>query len=85
MFKVNTQYLAGAVVGVAAAAGGFYLYKKNQPKVDNFLRSHGINVPGQAGENFRGMGLEELVVTKEKIEDIIAEREISENNTPASK
>jgi len=35
---VNTDHLAGFVVGLGAAALGFYAYKKNQSHVDDWLR-----------------------------------------------
>ncbi|EEY35865.1 hypothetical protein HMPREF0554_0976 [Pseudoleptotrichia goodfellowii F0264] len=33
---VKKEHLVGAVVGIGAVAAGYYLYKKNQNKVDNF-------------------------------------------------
>jgi len=85
MMKINTQYVAGALVGVGVAATGFYLYKKNQNKVDSYLRSHGVNIPSSCDRNYSVMSLEELVLSKEKIEDIIAEKEIIDKKLKTAK
>ena len=34
----------GILIGVGVSAVGFYAYKKNEDKVDNFLRRHGMNI-----------------------------------------
>ena len=47
MFGTNVitkNHLVGAAVGVGVAAVAFYLYKKNQAKVDGFLRKQGSNI-----------------------------------------
>ena len=41
---ITKDHLVGAAVGVGVAAVAFYLYKKNQAKVDDFLRKQGINI-----------------------------------------
>ena len=42
---ITTDHLVGAAVGIGVAAVGFYLYKKNQDSIDDFLRGHGLNIP----------------------------------------
>jgi len=84
MIRFNAQFLTGAIVGVGITAGGYYLYKKNQDKVNNFLRSQGINVPCKSSNDYSSMSLETLVQTKEKLEDLIAEKEmLTKKETPA--
>ena len=41
---ITKNHLVGAAVGVGVAAVAFYLYKKNQAKVDEFLRKQGSNI-----------------------------------------
>lgn len=72
---IQSQHITGFAVGVGAAAVGFYLYKQNQQKVDTFLRQHGIDMPAVGTVDIDGLSLEQLVSEKERLEDIIAERE----------
>jgi hypothetical protein len=72
------NFLLGALTGVAVTATGFYLYHRNQEQVDAFLRSQGINVPSGGAKDFSNMEMEELVATKERIEDLIAEMEFAQ-------
>jgi len=74
---VTSQHITGFVVGVGVAGLGFYLYKKNQQQVDEFLRRQGIELPALSSKDYTEMSLKELVAEKEKLEDLIAEREIS--------
>ena len=83
--NVTSDHVTGFVVGVGSAALGLYLYKKNQAKVDEFLRGHGIEVPAADDKDPGSMTLEELVTQKEHLEDLIAEREMAASEpTPAS-
>lgn len=81
---VNKDHLTGFVVGVGMAAAGYYLYIKNKDKVDQMLAEYGINIPSSAKENLSSMTLEELMLKKESIEDLIAEKEMELSNQPAS-
>lgn len=78
--KINRDHITGALVGVGVCAVGYYIYKKNQNKVDDFLRQQGINVPSQSA-NFSNMSLPELMETKETLEDLIAERQLESQET----
>lgn len=73
--NITTQHITGFAVGVGAAAVGFYAYRRNQQQVDDFLRRQGIPLPEDASHDPAGLSLEELVVEKERLEDLIAERE----------
>ena len=42
---MTRDYILGAALGIGVAATGFYLYKKNQDKIDDILRSHGMDIP----------------------------------------
>jgi len=73
MWNLTRDHFIGFVVGLGASALGFYLYKKNQAAVDEFLQSQGIRTGSQVSPS--SMTLEELVQEKERFEDLIAERE----------
>jgi len=77
--SIKKEHLLGAAVGVGTVAVGYYLYKKNQSKVDSFLRKQGINIKTSSEAIYDNMALEELVTTKEHLEDLIAEKELSTN------
>ncbi len=64
-------------MGVSAAA--FCLYKKNEDKVDSFLRGRGMDIRPR-GTDWETMSVEELMRTKETIEDLIAEKEMQEQS-----
>lgn len=81
--SVNTDHFTGFAVGLGAAALGFYLYKKNQGRVDEWLRGQGINVPTSDGKATAGMSAEELMREKERLEDLIAEREMAAKEAAA--
>lgn len=75
---MNTRgnFTTGILIGVGLSVAAYYLYMKNKDKVDEFLRSQGITLPVAAGaKDYSNMNLEELVGTKEHIEDLIAEME----------
>ena len=75
--KITKEHLIGAAVGIGTVAVGLYLYKKNQSKVDNFLRSQGINIQPTSNLNLDNLDLEGLTEMKEHIEDLIAEKNIA--------
>ncbi len=85
--NLKKEHLIGAVAGVGAVAVTYYLYKKNQNKIDDFLRKQGINVKSSNQTNYESMSLEELVTVKENLEDLIAEKELGAdvNNAVISK
>ncbi len=74
--KINNDHVMGAMVGVGACAVGYYLYQKNEDQVNTFLKKQGLNVPALPGKNYNTMNMEELMETKELIEDLIAEKEV---------
>ena len=82
MFGTNAitkNHLVGAAVGVGVAAIAFYLYKKNQAKVDEFLRKQGINIKTSSCASLENLGIEGLTEMKEHIEDLIAEKSAAES------
>ena len=85
--NLKKEHLIGAVAGVGAVAVTYYLYKKNQNKIDDFLRKQGINVKSSNQTSYENMSLEELVTVKENLEDLIAEKELGAdiNNAVISK
>jgi hypothetical protein len=74
MWNLTRDHFIGFLAGLGVSALGFYLYKRNQAKVDEFLRSQGIQIPGSQLSP-SSMSLEDLVREKERFEDLIAERE----------
>lgn len=79
--KINRDHITGALVGVGVCAVGYYIYKKNQTKVDGFLKKQGINVQTVNHKDYANMSLEELMESKELIEDLIAEKEVNVEST----
>lgn len=75
------DHVMGFLTGLAAAGVGFYLYKKNQAKVDAFLAGKGIHLPNDHSEDTAS--LEDLVAHKERLEDLIAEREVTGSGAQA--
>ena len=77
MLNLNmSPMVKGILIGVGVSAVGFYAYKHN---VDNFLRSHGVKVKTPTA-GFETMSVEDLMRTKESIEDLIAEKEQQEQS-----
>ncbi len=74
---ITTDHLVGVAVGVGIAAAGYYFYRKNEDKVDQFLRDHGMNIPVREGKPLAAMSIEELATLKERVEDVLAEREVA--------
>ncbi len=75
----GNNLVKGILIGVGVSAVGFYLYKKNEEKVDSFLRGCGMDIKPR-GSNYETMSVEELMRTKETIEDLIAEKEMQEQS-----
>ena len=80
---ITSDHLVGAAVGVGVAAVGFYLYQKNQDKINEFLRSHGLDIPVSNKQPIESMNIEDLATLKERIEDLIAERELAAKQAAA--
>jgi len=74
---INSNHITGFLVGLGVAGVGFYVYRKNQRNVDAWLNRQGINVQSSGGKDPAAMSMEELVIEKEQLEDLIAEREMA--------
>ena len=75
---ITKNHLVGAAVGVGVAAVAFYLYKKNQAKVDEFLRKQGINIKTSSCASLENLDIEGLIAEKsaaESVEEVIVEAE----------
>ena len=81
---INSDHVTGFVIGLGATTLGLYLYKQNQDRVDDWLRQQGINLPKSGGKNTTGMSLQELTSEKERLEDLIAEREMQAKEQAAT-
>lgn len=75
----NNPLVKGILIGVGASVVGFCVYKHNEEKVDTFLRRHGVKVKSPAA-GFETMSVEDLMRTKETIEDLIAEKELQDQS-----
>ena len=75
--SITADHVTGLVVGLGTATAGVYLYKKNQQRVDQWLRQQGINLPQLGSQDVSVMSLEDLMREKERLEDLIAEREMA--------
>lgn len=73
----NNPMVKGVLIGVGASLVGFAVYKHNEEKVDAFLNRHGVKVKTPTA-GFETMSVEDLMRTKETIEDLIAEKELQE-------
>ena len=79
---ITSDHVAGFVAGIGVASLGFYMYKKNEAQIDEWLRGQSINFPfaGFQAQDQSGKSLEELLREKERLEDLIAEREMAEKS-----
>ncbi len=82
---VNSQHITGFAVGIGASALGFYLYKRNQSKVDAFLGKYGIQLSSSMDKDPQSMTLKELIMAKEELEDMIAEKEFNQKEKKKNK
>ena len=75
---MTRDLIVGFLAGVVTGAAGYYYYRKNQSAINAFLAGKGINISG--GPDAAGQAsVEELVAEKERLEDLIAEREAAAN------
>ena len=82
---VNSQHVTGFAVGIGVSALGFYLYKRNQSKVDAFLGKYGIQLASSVDKDPKSMTLKELILAKEELEDMIAEKEFNQKEKKKTK
>ncbi len=82
---VNSQHVTGFAVGIGVSALGFYLYKRNQSKVDAFLGKYGIQLASSMDKDPKSMTLKELIMAKEELEDMIAEKEFNQKEKKKTK
>ena len=75
----NNPLVKGILIGVGVSVVGFCAYKHNEDQVHEFLRRHGVNVQSPAA-GFETMSVEDLMRTKETIEDLIAEKEMQDQS-----
>ena len=79
---INSEHVTGFIVGIGVASLGLYMYKKNEAQIDEWLRGQSIKFPfpGFQAKDQSGMSLDELLREKERLEDLIAEREMAEKS-----
>ena len=79
---ITSDHVAGFVAGIGVASLGFYMYRKNEAQINEWLRGQSINLPfpGFQAKDPSGKSLEDLLREKERLEDLIAEREMAEKS-----
>jgi len=82
---IRGEHLTGFAIGIGVSAVGYYIYKKNQTKVNAFLGEHGINISSVFEKDPKTMTLKELILAKEELEDSIAEKEHADKEEKQSK
>lgn len=82
---IKVEHLTGFAIGIGVSAAGYYVYKKNQTKVNAFLGDHGINISSVFEKDLKTMTLKELILAKEELEDLIAEKEHAQKEEKQSK
>jgi hypothetical protein len=82
---ISSDHVTGFIVGLGVASLGFYMYKRNETQINEWLRRQSINCPfpGFKAKDESGKSLEDLLREKERLEDLIAEREMAgKSETP---
>jgi hypothetical protein len=79
---ISSDHVTGLLAGLGLASLGFYLYKRNEGQIDEWLRRQSIGLPlgPSRAKDPAGKSLEELLREKERLEDLIAEREMAEKS-----
>jgi len=74
MFNFNRDFFMGFVSGAVCGAVGYKLYEQNSGELQNLIQPApgGINAAMQSEPT-----IEELVAQKERLEDLIAEKELA--------
>ena len=79
MALITNQVTKGILIGVGVSLVGFACYKSHEEKVDAFLNRHGIKVKTPS-QDYASMSVEDLMRTREHIEDLIAEKELQDQS-----
>jgi hypothetical protein len=72
---ITNDHVTGFLVGLGVAAAGYYAYSRNKSRIDDFLRRQGLRIPESPTVDASNLSFEQLVAEKERLEDLIAERE----------
>jgi protein-arginine kinase activator protein McsA len=80
MFNFNKDFLAGFISGAVIGATGYKLYEENAGDLGRLVKNAGKTVTGKVSIATNGKPtLEELIMQKENLEDLIAEQELETN------
>lgn len=83
--EITNQHMTGFVLGIGASAVAYYYYTKNRSSVNQWLETQGIKLPEHEQQDYSKLSIEDLEREKEKLEDLIAEREyVGEKKTDNS-
>lgn len=74
MINFNKDFLAGFVSGAIVGATGYRLYEENAGDLKRLVKND-VNQPAQLNAE---PSLEELIMQKENLEDMIAEKELAD-------
>ena len=78
--NITSEHVTGFIVGIGVASMGFYMYKKNEARSTSGCAASRSPFPGSPAKDQSGMSLEELLREKERLEDLVAEREMAEKS-----
>jgi len=73
---INSDHLIGFLFGISASALGLHYYKKNKSLIDALIRDARAQAEPAMADAMEGLSIEELLLMKERLEDIIAEHEV---------
>ena len=92
---ITNDHLVGFAAGTAVTALALYWYDQNRERVDQFLQSQGVGLgqpgmpwqqtpqyaaPPPAASSDQQPTIEELMAQKERLEDMIAELQASQDS-----
>lgn len=74
---INSDHIIGFLLGLGGAAVGYHFYKKNKEVIDAFINDVRQTGRPATPEAFNDLTLEEMMLVKERLEDLIAEKEMA--------
>ncbi len=79
---ISSQHFTGFAIGLGVAALGFVIFRKFQGKGGKSALGQRTDQPLTAARDEAAASLEELMLEKERLEELIAERELAEQEDP---
>ncbi|MBN8211148.1 hypothetical protein JI666_20730 [Bacillus sp. NTK071] len=79
---MNKDFLMGFVSGTVVGAVGYRIYEQNQGQLSQLIQnpvSNGMQSLQQAFPQKQELTVEDLILQKERLEDMIAEKKVNNN------